>query len=460
MDPWFTSIIFGGICFTSFLLLFWLLRQNFSLRQQREEETKESLTKQAIAEEKMRHMSEVTSQYQLSQKKVEELGLENAALRTLIEQNRKSFHEKEALLEKAEEKLRNTFKALSAEALNVNNSSFLKLAEAALGKFQEHAKGDLEGRQKAIENLLKPVKEALVGVDQKVHELEKARVGAYETLRHQISDLVASQKELKTETTNLVQALRAPNVRGRWGEIQLRRVVEMAGMVSHCDFVEQAHSTNPEEEKLRPDMVIQLPGGKNIIVDAKAPLHAYLEALETMDPEVRLLKLKAHARQVRQHVGKLSAKSYWDRFTPTPEFVVLFLPGETFFSAALEQDPSLIELGAEQKVILATPTTLIALLRAVSYGWRQEALAKNAQEISELGQEMHKRISDMVGHFARVGKNLGGAVEAYNQTLGTLERRVMVSARKFKELGAAAQKTDIESAEPIEKQPRVLESIS
>jgi DNA recombination protein RmuC len=459
MTPLFTSIIFGSICFIAFVFIFWLVQKNFSLRQQHEVELRESLTKQAIAEEKMRHFHELSSQYELSQRKVEDLALENEHLRTLIEQNKKAFQEKEILLEKAEENLRNTFKALSAEALNANNSSFLKLAETALGKFQEHAKGDLEGRHKAIENLLKPVKEALVGVDQKVQELEKARVGAYETLRHQVSDLLISQKELKAETTNLVQALRAPNVRGRWGEIQLRRVVEMAGMVAHCDFIEQVHTEN-EEERLRPDMVIQLPGGKNIIVDAKAPLSGYLEALETVDPEVRLLKLKLHAKQVRQHMSKLSSKNYWDRFSPTPEFVVLFLPGETFFSAALEQDPMLIELGAEQKVILATPTTLIALLRAVSYGWRQEVLAQNAQEISELGQEMHKRLSDMASHFARVGKSLGGAVEAYNQTLGTLERRVMVSARKFKELGASTQKADIETAEPIEKQPRVLENIS
>lgn len=453
------TFFFGSICFSSFILVFWLMRKNFSLRQERENELKETLTLRAISEEKMRYFHEVNSQYQAAQKRIEALTIDNEHLRTIIEQNKKMFQEKEALLEKAEENLRNTFKALSAEALHANNSSFLKLAEAALGKFQEHAKGDLEGRHKAIENLLKPVKEALTGVDQKVQELEKARVGAYETLRHQITDLVASQKELKTETMNLVQALKAPNVRGRWGEIQLRRVVEMAGMVAHCDFVEQV-SQEGEEDRLRPDMVVRLPGDKNIVVDAKAPLSGYLEALEAADADTRLLKLKSHAKQVRQHIMKLSEKKYWDRFSPTPEFVVLFLPGETFFSAALEQDPSLIELGAEQKVILATPTTLIALLRAVSYGWRQEALARNAQEISELGQELHKRIADMAGHFAKVGKNLGSAVEAYNQTLGTLERRVMVTARKFKELGATPHKAEIEEADLVEKQPRVLEGIS
>ncbi len=412
-----------------------------------------------IAEEKARRVPELESKIMELQNRLMDVQNRNVGLETTLEKERQSMQEKLQTLKEAEENLRHAFRSLSSEALQNNNKAFLDLAKSTLEKFQDGAKTDLASRQKAIQDLMTPVTEALGSVDKKINELEKNRVGAYENLKEQVGNLIQTQKDLRSETHNLVNALRAPTVRGRWGEMQLKRVVEMAGMVSHCDFTEQT-SANTEDGRLRPDMIIRLPGNKNIIVDAKAPLAAYLEALEAKDPATKTLKLKAHARQVRQHIMALSAKSYWDKFSPSPEFVVLFLPGETFFSAALEQDPELIELGADQKVILATPTTLIALLRAVSYGWRQEQLAANAKDISELGKELHKRIADLGGHFQRLGKHLGNAVDSYNQAVGTVERRVMVTARKFKELGAVPSKQEIEDLDPIDKNPRSLSALA
>lgn len=379
----------------------------------------------------------------------------NAELRMALQRTEKEAAEKLHLVENIQQQWENKFKTISSEALSLSNKSFLGLATATLEKFQEMAKLDLSKRQEAISDLVKPVTESLQTVDQKIMELEKSRMSAYAVLKHQVSELLTSQHQLKTETSNLVNALKTPAVRGRWGEIQLRRVVEMAGMVSYCDFEEQVTGTS-EEKKFRPDLIVNLPGNKKIIVDAKAPLAAYLEALEAKDPEIRQEKLKDHARQVRAHIRALAKRSYYEQFQPAPEFVVLFLPGETFFSAALEQDPSLIEAGVEERIILATPTTLIALLRAVAYGWRHEQLAENAKEISELGKELHKRLSDMAGHFARLGKNLGGAVQAYNQTVGNLEHRVLVSARRFKELGSVSQAAEIAPVEPLDHVPRDL----
>jgi DNA recombination protein RmuC len=382
---------------------------------------------------------------------------EVAELRARLDLERKGSAEKLAVLSEAQRQLSDHFKALSSEALKSSNASFLTLAKETLEKFQSEARQDLEKRQLSIDSLVKPVKESLEKVDLKIGELEKSRVGAYESIKQQVQSLVDSQKELRSETSNLVKALRAPHVRGRWGEIQLKRVVEMAGMLEHCDFFQQ-ETVQADEGALRPDLVVRLPGGKSIVVDAKAPLSAYLEAIESPDEATRQERMQQHAQQIRTHMLKLSRKGYWDQFQPSPEFVVLFIPGETFFSAALEQDPALIEVGVEQKVILATPTTLIALLRAVSYGWRQEGLAKNAQKISDLGKELYKRLSDFGDHLSNVGKNLNSAVKSYNGAVGSLESRVLVSARKFQELEVSAD-TSHEIAEllPIEASPRALQ---
>jgi len=375
-------------------------------------------------------------------------------LESALELERKASTEKIELLNRAGEELQNAFKALAADALKSNNSSFVEMAQESLKRFQSEAKGDLEARQKAVENLVTPVRASLEKVDEQIQQMEIARGEAYGDLRAQIQSLIITQKELHSQTGNLVRALRTPNVRGRWGEIQLRRVVEIAGMLPYCDFTEQETITT-ETGRLRPDLVVKLPGGKHVVVDAKTPLQAFLDAFETTDEEARRVCLANHARQVRDHINTLSGKKYWEQFESTPEFVVMFLPGETFFSAALEQDTALIEHGVLNKVIPASPTTLIALLKAINYGWNQEKLARNAQQISELGKELHERLRRLATHITAVGTNLDRAVEAYNHAVGSLENRVLVSARKFAELGASVAE-DIPELEPIETTARAL----
>ncbi|MEI6715133.1 MAG: DNA recombination protein RmuC [Verrucomicrobiota bacterium] len=399
--------------------------------------------KQAIALARLRERQEVSGDYE-------------AEIRDLTAQLA-GAKERQLAFEEAQRQLQGSFRALSAEALKDNNRSFLELARSTMTQVTEGSKVELEKRQQAIASLVAPVRESLAAVDLKIAEMEKNRVGAYESLKAVVGGMEESQKALRTETGNLVRALQSPVVRGRWGEIQLKRVVELAGMVEHCDFFEQ-QSVETLDGRLRPDMVVVLPGGHSLVVDSKVSLMGYLEALQAGDDAGRKGGMARHATQVRTHIDQLSRKAYWEQFEATPEFVVLFLPGEVFFSAALEVDPELIAYGAEKRIILASPTTLIALLRAVHHGWRQEALAENAAEISALGRELHKRLGDFAGHLAKLGNSLGSAVEHYNRATGSLESRVLVSARRFEDLKAAnsdAPLPELTALERVPVQPRL-----
>jgi DNA recombination protein RmuC len=382
---------------------------------------------------------------------------EVSSLRAQLEAERNIVSEKIGAVEKAKTDIKNAFDALAAQALLTNNKVFLDLAKGELAKTQLSATADLDKRQQAIDGLIKPVRESLEKFDTYVREVEKERVGTYASLNQYLVSLDQTQKQLQSETANLVKALRQPGARGRWGELQLKRVVELAGMIDHVDFFPQ-QTASTESGPLRPDLIVKLPAGKNIIVDSKCPLSAYLEALDCTDEATRRTKFADHARQIRNHLTTLGRKGYWEQFDPSPEFVVMFLPGENFFGAALEVDPSLIEFGVDNHVILSTPTTLIALLKAVYYGWRQETMALNARNISELGQALYERLSSLGDHFKRLGKGLGQAVESYNNAIGSLERTVLVSARRFRALGSASGSRQIEELIPIDHVPRALQA--
>ena len=375
-----------------------------------------------------------------------------AVAETRVEETTKHLDEQKALLAQARHELTETFKALSGEALKTNNEAFLNLAKSSFETLRAEAKGELSQRQQAIDDLVKPLQGALQRYEDQVHQMERSRQSAYGGLDQHLKQLADSHQRLQQETSNLVKALRAPNVRGRWGEITLKRVAELAGMIAHCDFFEQETVTT-DDGRLRPDMVIRLPGGRQIVVDAKAVLSAYLEAHETSDDGLRLEHFRRHATQVRTRMDQLSAKAYWNQFSQTPEIVVLFLPVEHFLSAAQEHDPALTEDGFSRRVIVATPTTLIALLHAAAYGWRQEQLSQSAQQAGQLGKELYERISVLAEHLEGIGQALTKSVHVYNKAIGSLETRILPAARKFKDLGIASDK-EIPLLEAIEAAPR------
>jgi len=469
MDMLIGGLIIGLIVGSAFTWLW--LRKSLGIEADQEisekrERNAELSARNEMLEEQAKNLQ--TTQDELNQKiadnnnEIQQLVSDKATLNERLDQEQQQAAEKLALLEDAKQKLNDAFKAMSAEALKSNNESFLNLAKETLSRFQQGAVSDLDKRGKEIEQLAKPVHDSLEKMDNRLGELEKVREGAYAAIREQITSMADEQDKLRSETANLVRALRQPQARGRWGELQLKRVVEMAGMLDHCDFTEQTHIAGKEDEKaVRPDMIVNLPLGRHIVVDSKVPLSAYMDAMESEGDEAEAL-LARHAAQLKTHIKGLSTKAYWDRIRKdlggTPEFVVLFVPGEDFFSAALKADGSLIEYGVEQKVIVATPTTLIALLKAVSYGWRQEALAQNAEQVAALGKELYVRIQKLSEHWSKVGRHLGQTVRAYNDATGSLEARVLSGARKFEALKTAPERESLPSPEPVEAQPRELTS--
>jgi DNA recombination protein RmuC len=439
MNPWILLIV--GLAIG--VVLGWLLA------------SPRSRATESLAAELRTQVTQVQSRLDSSEQAAKNEASLRVAAETRLMETQANLEDQKRLLEEARSKLTEAFQALSAEALKSNNQAFIALARSTFETIQAQAKGELETREQAIQGLVSPLVETLKRYEAQIQEMEKSRQSAYGSLEEQLRNLATVNQQLQKETGTLANALKGgPQVRGRWGEMTLRRVAELAGMSQHCDFTEQ-EDFESESGRQRPDMIVHLPNRREIAVDAKAPLQAFLDAAAATTEEDRRAKLARHAQLVRDRMKELAAKAYWDQFDPAPELVVLFLPGESFFSAALEQDRTLMEDGMQKHVVIATPTTLIALLRAVAFGWRQESIARNAREISELGKDLYDRVRTYLGHFVKVGVSLKHATDNYNSAVGSLESRVLPGVRKFKELGAATG-AELEELEPLDETPRTL----
>jgi DNA recombination protein RmuC len=431
------------------------------LQMQHEQKNHQLLTEIQVQKSQLEELSlrltEKNNDNSTTEAALNKINKEKIEIESELKQAQKNLQEQMNYIDKIKTQLVDQFKSVSLDSLKDNNSTFLNLAQQNFEKVTMENLKNLEAKKSEIQNTVGPIFDTLNKFELKISELEKNRIESFSSLFAHFNTIKDSQEKLRQETSNLVKALRTPHVRGRWGELQLKRVVEIAGMLEYCDFDQQT-TVDSEEGRLRPDMIVKLPGNKSIVVDSKAVIQSYIEAAQTEDDVAKKTFLEQHAKHIRDRIAELSKKSYWEQFESSPEFVVLFLPGENFFSSALEVDPKLIEDGVSQKVIIATPTTLIALLKAVSYGWKQASLTENALEISQLGKELYKRIWDMKEHFQKVGTQLSSAVDSYNKTVGTFESRVLVTARKFKDLKSIDGNQEIELLEPVEKIPRQIEA--
>jgi DNA recombination protein RmuC len=450
------ALLVAALCFAAGFLVAWLWSRASSQNRRLELE-KQTASQQGAAEELKKQSSGLQEQVRALLGRVEEEQKLRAAADKDVESQRSNIAEQRRVLEEAEKKLKEAFQSLASEALQASNRQFMDLAKASFDSLQKEASGDLEQRKVAIGGMVEPLEKAVNELRAEVNKIELARQDAYGSLRTELQQLTTTNKELRQETGSLVSSLRQPQIKGKWGELTLRRAVELAGMSPHCDFVEQ-QSVDVEEGRLRPDLIVHLPGDTQIVIDAKVPLHASFAAMSARSDVEYRAAMAQHASLVRDHINRLSAKEYWKQFEPTPEFVVLFVPGESFFSAALEQDRTLIEDAIEKRVVLASPTTLIALLRAIAYGWKQQLVAENAEKIKDLGKELYDRILKFAEHLSDVAKGLERANKAYNSAVSSFDSRLVPSARKFKEMGVGT--ANVPDLDPIDTTPRPTLSAS